>query len=246
MPDVRGRSLAAARAALQAAGLKTTVTRATSAKPAGTVVDEAPKPGAKIAKGSTVTLSVAHAPATTAQTTTQATTTTAPTTTAAAPAPPQNATMPDVSHQNEQSAVQAMSRAGILASLVFVPAQDELGTVERQAKPAGTTVPFHSHVQLNISRGPNTNFKSSGCSDATVVCAANMDLFSASNTIKSDHFITGFTVNDPSLGGKWVELLKEIAPRTQRVALLFNPATTVPSNTSCPPFKLPHHPLPSR
>jgi putative tryptophan/tyrosine transport system substrate-binding protein len=30
------------------------------------------------------------------------------------------------------------------------------------------------------------------------------------------------------LGGKWVELLKEIAPRTERVALLFNPATTVP------------------
>ena len=29
-------------------------------------------------------------------------------------------------------------------------------------------------------------------------------------------------------GGKWVELLKEIAPRTVRVALLFNPATTVP------------------
>src|SRR5215468_1367322 len=40
--------------------------------------------------------------------------------------------------------------------------------------------------------------------------------------------ITGFMVNDPSLGGKWVELLKEIAPRTVRVALLFNPATTVP------------------
>ena len=41
--------------------------------------------------------------------------------------------------------------------------------------------------------------------------------------------ITGFMVNgDPSLGGKWVELLKEIAPRTVRVTLLFNPATTVP------------------
>ena len=40
--------------------------------------------------------------------------------------------------------------------------------------------------------------------------------------------ITGFTVNDPALGGKWVELLKEIAPRTVRVALLFNPVTAVP------------------
>jgi hypothetical protein len=28
-----------------------------------------------------------------------------------------------------------------------------------------------------------------------------------------------------ALGGKWVELLKEIAPRTVRVALLLNPAT---------------------
>jgi putative tryptophan/tyrosine transport system substrate-binding protein len=40
--------------------------------------------------------------------------------------------------------------------------------------------------------------------------------------------ITGFTVNDPAAGGKWVQLLKEIAPRTVHVALLFNPATTVP------------------
>ena len=37
--------------------------------------------------------------------------------------------------------------------------------------------------------------------------------------------ITGFTGNDPAIGGKWMELLKEIAPRTTRVALLFNPAT---------------------
>ena len=36
--------------------------------------------------------------------------------------------------------------------------------------------------------------------------------------------ITGFTVDDAALGGKWLELLKEIAPRTARVALLFNPA----------------------
>src|SRR6516165_8726122 len=36
--------------------------------------------------------------------------------------------------------------------------------------------------------------------------------------------ITGFTGNDPAIGGKWMELLKEIAPRTARVALLSNPA----------------------
>ena len=37
--------------------------------------------------------------------------------------------------------------------------------------------------------------------------------------------ITGLTALDPALGGKWMGLLKEIAPHTKSVALLFNPAT---------------------
>ncbi|HLX17880.1 MAG TPA: ABC transporter substrate-binding protein [Bradyrhizobium sp.] len=37
--------------------------------------------------------------------------------------------------------------------------------------------------------------------------------------------ITGFAVDDAAQGGKWVELLKEIAPGTVSVALLWNPAT---------------------
>src|SRR6266436_652142 len=37
--------------------------------------------------------------------------------------------------------------------------------------------------------------------------------------------VTGFTPIEGSLGGKWVELLKEIAPRVARVAMMFNPAT---------------------
>ena len=36
---------------------------------------------------------------------------------------------------------------------------------------------------------------------------------------------TGFTPIVSSLGGKWVELLKEIAPHIARVTLLFNPPT---------------------
>jgi ABC-type uncharacterized transport system substrate-binding protein len=40
--------------------------------------------------------------------------------------------------------------------------------------------------------------------------------------------VTGFTFVESAIGGKWVELLKEIAPRTERVALLFNPATAAP------------------
>ena len=40
--------------------------------------------------------------------------------------------------------------------------------------------------------------------------------------------ITGFTNDDSTMGGKWVELLKQIAPHTTHVALLFNPATAPP------------------
>jgi ABC-type uncharacterized transport system substrate-binding protein len=35
--------------------------------------------------------------------------------------------------------------------------------------------------------------------------------------------MTGFSVVEPTLGPKWLELLKEIAPRVTRVAVLFNP-----------------------
>jgi putative ABC transport system substrate-binding protein len=37
--------------------------------------------------------------------------------------------------------------------------------------------------------------------------------------------VTGFVTMVPSMASKWLELLKEIAPRVTRVAFLFNPAT---------------------
>ena len=77
--------------------------------------------------------------------------TTAATTTAAR-RPPANATVPDVSGQTEQAAATAFNSAGVLASLFFVPAQDPLGSVVQQAKPAGTTVPYRAHVQINLSK----------------------------------------------------------------------------------------------
>jgi putative ABC transport system substrate-binding protein len=48
---------------------------------------------------------------------------------------------------------------------------------------------------------------------------------------------TGFTVMEPSISGKWVELLKEIAPSLSRVAVLFNPATTPYAPIYLNPFK---------
>jgi putative ABC transport system substrate-binding protein len=43
--------------------------------------------------------------------------------------------------------------------------------------------------------------------------------------------ITGFAVWEASLGGKWLELLSEIAPGLKRVAIMFNPDTAVSSFT---------------
>jgi serine/threonine-protein kinase len=158
VPDVTGRSFAAAQATLDAAGLPSTKRAVASSEPAGTVVAQAPPAGSKLAKGSQIVLSVATATSSTSTNSTTTGTSTTPTTTAIAP-PPQNATMPDVTSQNEAAAVQAMNQVGILASLVFVPSQDPLGTVEQQAKPAGTSVPFHAHVQINLSAGPNETAK---------------------------------------------------------------------------------------
>jgi putative ABC transport system substrate-binding protein len=45
--------------------------------------------------------------------------------------------------------------------------------------------------------------------------------------------ITGFAGLEAALGGKWLELLSEIAPRLKRVAILFNP-DTAPVSTFMP------------
>jgi putative ABC transport system substrate-binding protein len=37
--------------------------------------------------------------------------------------------------------------------------------------------------------------------------------------------LTGFVNNEPTMTGKWLEMLKEIAPAIERVAFLFNPST---------------------
>ena len=37
--------------------------------------------------------------------------------------------------------------------------------------------------------------------------------------------ITGFGAEEPSMGGKWVEMLREIAPAVRRITVLFNPSS---------------------
>jgi putative ABC transport system substrate-binding protein len=47
--------------------------------------------------------------------------------------------------------------------------------------------------------------------------------------------ITGFATLEPSLGGKWLELLSEIAPGLKRAAIMFNP--DFPASVYMPSFE---------
>jgi putative tryptophan/tyrosine transport system substrate-binding protein len=48
---------------------------------------------------------------------------------------------------------------------------------------------------------------------------------------------TGFTIMEPTMSGKWLELLKDVAPRVDRAAFLFNPATAPYVDYYLAPFK---------
>jgi len=49
--------------------------------------------------------------------------------------------------------------------------------------------------------------------------------------------VTGFTLVEPTMAAKWMELLKEIAPRINRIAMLFNPTTATYADYFLKPFK---------
>ena len=49
--------------------------------------------------------------------------------------------------------------------------------------------------------------------------------------------VTGFIFTEPTMAGKWLELLKEIAPGVTRVAMMFNPATATYAEYWLNPFK---------
>jgi beta-lactam-binding protein with PASTA domain len=218
VPNLTGKPFTEAQATLDAAGLHTSKRAVSSDEPAGTVVAQTPAAGASVAKGSTVTISVASAatttttstaPTTTAETSTEKTTTaetttsettTAPTTTA--PSQPATATMPDVTGRTEAAAATSLNRAGVLPSIVFVPAEDPLGTVVEQAKDAGTTVPYHSHVQINVSKGPNAG------TDVTVPNAVGQTLRQAVSTMNGADLrliFVRFAVTSESQTGKVVQ-----------------------------------------
>jgi beta-lactam-binding protein with PASTA domain len=130
LPDLTGLAAADAVKRLQALKLTPELKQVPSKEAPGTVVAQRPAPG-KVAKpGSTVVLEVAKGKAATP--------------------------VPDVTGQDQQSAVATLQQAGLNARIVEVPSTQPKGTVLAQRPAAGQKVAQGSDVRLNVSKGPAT------------------------------------------------------------------------------------------
>jgi putative tryptophan/tyrosine transport system substrate-binding protein len=64
---------------------------------------------------------------------------------------------------------------------------------------------------------------------AIAACSSLNDRAFCTSFSKPGRNVTGFTPFEPSLGGKWVSLLKELAPSIEHIGLVYNPE---PGNNS--------------
>lgn len=165
VPQLVGLSEQTALTQLSSAGLTPKLVRRTTGPVDDLVVAQRPVRSGKVARGSEVMILVDRSqlavpgskPKQKVVPTTPATTNA--TTVPATPPAPAQATVPDLSGKSEVEAVDALNQAGLLPSIVFVPAQDPLGTVEAQSQSAGATLPASSRVQINLSQGPNASVR---------------------------------------------------------------------------------------
>jgi eukaryotic-like serine/threonine-protein kinase len=161
VPDVVGQTAADALSTLQAQAIKPRIVRVPSVEPAGQVVAQNPKAGAKARPRIAVRLNVSdgkHVTPTgkgsTPTTTVIATTNQAPTTTAA----PANANplvrVPDLEGKKLLDARRLIRRVGLLIEIRRVPNAQPLGTVIAQAKKPGTQLKRGRHLLITVSKGP--------------------------------------------------------------------------------------------
>jgi beta-lactam-binding protein with PASTA domain len=130
VPYVVGQPAAAAVKRLTAAGLRPQVKGVFATKPKGTVVSEQPATGARVKKGSLVTLDVSKGK----------------------PLTP----VPDVVGQTSKQALQLLHAAGFGGRVVEVPSSEPAGNVVAQSPKAGTKAAKSTVVRLNVATAPAT------------------------------------------------------------------------------------------
>jgi beta-lactam-binding protein with PASTA domain len=125
VPNVVGRRAAVAAAALRARGFEVEKASVFSRKPTGTVLGLTPAAGARIARGSTVTIRISRG----------------------------LVAVPATVGQSRDTAVAAVRAAGLVPKAVAVPSSQPKGTVVAQNPQPGKRVQPGSSVRLNISNG---------------------------------------------------------------------------------------------
>jgi beta-lactam-binding protein with PASTA domain len=128
VPEVVGLREQEAVSRLKDAGFKPEVKRVASAKPKGTVVDQAPLPGVTALKGSVVTISVSTGE--------------------------KPVVVPSVVGLAQNAAVQKLTAAGLVPQIQNAPSTRPQGTVFAQKPPAGKEVDKGSKVIINVASGP--------------------------------------------------------------------------------------------
>jgi beta-lactam-binding protein with PASTA domain len=129
VPDVRGSSVDDATAELQAAGLGVQTSEVESDEAEGTVVSQSPAAGAKVDRGTRVSLSVSKGPSV------------------------QPVEVPDVAGFTQDEAQAQLEELGLRVRVVDETAPDpaQVGTVLRQVPPAGRSVPPGTQVTIVVA-----------------------------------------------------------------------------------------------
>ncbi|MDX3352129.1 Stk1 family PASTA domain-containing Ser/Thr kinase [Streptomyces sp. ME01-24h] len=132
VPDVAGDSFDEAESKLKEAGFEVDKQSKTSSEKEGTVLKQDPEGGAKRAKGTTITLTVAVAP--------------------------EEVTIKDVSNKSEAEARQILLADGLKVTTTKEDSADHIaGTVIRTDPTAGSTVKAGQTVTLVLAQPPSTN-----------------------------------------------------------------------------------------
>ena len=110
---------------------------------------------------------------------------------------------------------------------------------EALQKFARELVALDPHVILSSST-PSTAALVQETRSIPIVFAIVVDPIGSGFVANLDHpggNVTGFTSVEPTMAGKWLELLKEIAPHVRRAAFLYNPASAPYFELLLSPFK---------
>jgi putative ABC transport system substrate-binding protein len=110
---------------------------------------------------------------------------------------------------------------------------------EALRKFARELVALDPHVILSSST-PSTAALVQETRSIPIVFAIVVDPIGSGFVANLDHpggNVTGFTNVEPTMAGKWLELLKEIAPHVRRAAFLYNPASAPYFELLLSPFK---------